>query len=57
METKESKEKGLKELSDKDLKEVSGGNSLEAKIECVTYVQEKCDYKGGTFNNKTCKCE
>ena len=58
METKESKEKKLKELTDKDLEKVSGGiNKKNVAKVCYDSDKNDCERRGGTFNSQNCKCE
>ena len=51
METKESKEKNLKELTDKDLKNVSGGGNKGSGMTCLRGYYTGSDY-GKTFRNR-----
>ena len=51
METKESKETELKELSDKDLQKVSGGKNV-----CSDALIEGCMLQGGTYDMDSCVC-
>ena len=59
METKDSKEKNLKELTDKELEKVSGGKPKGILIApvCSDVDERDCERRGGTFNSQNCKCE
>ena len=51
METKESKETELKELSDKELKNVSGGGDV-----CSDDIERICTTPNSIFDYSICKC-
>ena len=54
METKESKEKKLKELSDKDLEKVTGGTPFHCAYPDEEDYVEKCEAKGGVIIDCSC---